>query len=312
MGPSYNDSFGSFSSGGGGLSSGDSGGIFSGKSDKRSNVEQNSFDNQDIVLTPTPVNERKSSKKWAIVLLAVLAVAAIGLGIWWLISRGNLGGSSLSLPASFNKYANYLLYGKDSTEKIGRYDGANFLYYFDGKNIDFVSDDSELAELKDYYKKLTDDLSVFEEKASKSNLEASVESDVEEYVENAEDYFTLRQTFFPDELSIRMYYLDNAYDGTVEMIKQQYGGFVDSDHFVLSNMGDYLEELSLYYLNEYVAYKDNGCTNELDVDYNCQREVSFEYDKSKNELEKAVQVVMENLRIEVLKGCWIIYDKITK
>lgn len=312
MGPSYNDSFGSFSSGGGGLSSGDSGGIFSGKSDKRSNVEQNSFDNQDIVLTPTPVNERKSSKKWVIVLLAVLAVAAIGLGIWWLISRGDLGGSSLSLPASFNKYANYLLYGKDSTEKIGRYDGVNFLYYFDGKNIDFVSDESELAELKDYYKKLTDDLSVFEEKVSKSNLEASVKSDIKEYVESAEDYFTLRQTFFPEDTVIRANYFEKGYDGTVEMIKQQYGSFVESDHIALSGMGDFLEELALYYLNEFVAYKDNGCTNELDIVYDCQKEISFEYDTSKIELENAVQVAMSNLRKEVLKGCWIIYDKITK
>lgn len=159
MGPSYNDSFGSFSSGGGGLSSGDSGGIFSGKSDKRSNVEQNSFDNQDIVLTPTPVNERKSSKKWAIVLLAVLAVAAIGLGIWWLIvgqKTNSPESKNADLEKSFSNYACYFMNG----EVCDNFDGLEVPSFEDSYFIKSLNDGSFYegysSKLKEYFDNFND------------------------------------------------------------------------------------------------------------------------------------------------------------
>ncbi len=159
MGPSYNDSFSSFSSGGGGLSSGGSGGIFSGKDTRQNNMNQSEMNNRDVILTPSPVGERSNIKKWIVIILVALVVVATGLGIAWMVIGRNSGSpasDTADLEKSFSNYACYLMNG----EVCDNFDGLEVPSFEDSYFVKSLDDGSfsegYSSKLKEYFDAFND------------------------------------------------------------------------------------------------------------------------------------------------------------
>ena len=93
-------------------------------------------DQGDIILTPTPGSNKKP--KTALIILAVFIIIALFAGIAYLILNRGSGGqvSQNDLKESFNSYANYVLYGKESTENLTEIPDAGFAPYFEELNSD--------------------------------------------------------------------------------------------------------------------------------------------------------------------------------
>lgn len=93
-------------------------------------------DQGDIILTPTPGSNKKP--KTALIILAVFIIIALFAGIAYLILNRGSGDqvSQNDLKESFNSYANYVLYGKESTENLTEIPDAGFAPYFEELNSD--------------------------------------------------------------------------------------------------------------------------------------------------------------------------------
>ena len=102
MNPSYDNSFGSFSSGGAGCSMSVSGPISSGDGD-------------------VPLVMEKKTKKWPLVLLGFLFVVALAVGLISMAmpkEQANSAVDAKNYQEAFNLYANYYLYGEAKTDEI--------------------------------------------------------------------------------------------------------------------------------------------------------------------------------------------------
>ena len=101
---------------------------------------QFSSDSGDIIINSAP----KSTKKIApgIIALIVIVIILLFAGIAFLIINRNNGGSGSAAPSAikeaFNSYANYVLYGKDSTEDIEDITNSDVVItpYFESLNDD--------------------------------------------------------------------------------------------------------------------------------------------------------------------------------
>ena len=72
----------------------------------------------DVILAP----EKKSHKKWIIIGSLVLVFIVV-LVVVFVIPKGNKGNVNGDGKSAYNRYANYLVYGNDSTEKLeGNYE----------------------------------------------------------------------------------------------------------------------------------------------------------------------------------------------
>ncbi len=117
-------------------------------------------DTGDILL---PGSEKKGGKKWLYVVLGVaVAVILVVFGAW-MIAKGDGGSESgngntagANVVQSFNEYANYIIYGRTSSDAISEDTVLDFTPYFEG----LIGDASKLAE---YLKKAEDEYAGFAE-----------------------------------------------------------------------------------------------------------------------------------------------------
>lgn len=305
MSASYNNSFGQSDVGAsnmGMVSSGDASGVgpvISGDS------------GGDIIISSSD-GSRGGKRRWPIVVAILLFVVAIGAGVGALMmgKPSGGGGGDANVRSAFNLYANYLLYGEDTDEDIGENMGLYYLYYFDSQDIELTVDDEEEEQVVIYYSELKKRLADFTELV-KNNEENDNDSLVIDYSAISADYFTVRQTYLLNSGDIRMLFEKNGYDQTVEYINEYYSGFIDSDSTLQNALGGFLIDYSNYYLAEYNAYKDAGCAMDAIDSDECRNMVNIERDTNIISIDDSIESIIENMRREVIKGCWEVYEKIS-
>ena len=270
----------------------------------------------DIILTPNIPNSSKSKVKITVIaLIAFMLAAIIGLSIWLVISRNTSPDNPQNnLAEKFNSYANQLLYGKDSDEKIAEFQGVPYIYYFDNQTINIEEDDDRQQQdntesIVDYYSGLATKLSDFSDAVEESTLSDEIKSEISQYVDDAFAYFESRQVYFLDGDTTRAYYAQNGYAKTKNLITEQYSKLVNSEYQKAADMGELLTSLATYQMEEFRAYQSAGCVNGIGINFDCS-DILVDSDVEIIEAEFAVETVVDNLRAEVLKGCWSIYEKL--
>lgn len=186
----------------------------------------------DVVLAP----EKKSHKKWIIIGVVALVLIVI-LVVAFLIPKGgvNISGGAKS---AFNRYANYVLYGIDSTDQIGQYNEEMDYLLYD-------LSDMELSERKAYFAKAGELLDDFKEK-NNGNSNYDFMNAFSNYLSD----FELAKLVYTNTTLDSDTLVGSAYDNV-----RRYGEY----------QADY-EELSEKYLNDARA---SGCPEMEDVHDGC-------------------------------------------
>lgn len=240
---------------------------------------------------------KKSHKKIIGIIIAIIIFAIATFSIlFFVVPR------SKAQKVAFNEYANYLLYGKESTAKIENHIDLSYVYYFDKQNINLTKDDTEKDGIIQYYNILSEKLANFI-----SNNKKETET-IREYTNTANAYFEVRKTYLLTDEIIRNYFVQNGYSATSSLIKKHYLSLLNSDSEYITIMYNHLLKLAEHYLSKFNTYYAAGCTNGVEINYDCPSVDTNSYSVIELELENAVDTVLSEMRRKTLEGCWDIYE----
>ena len=282
MNPSYNNSFGSFSSGGavpGGLSNSSAGG--------------------DIILAGG--ENTKKSRKGLFIGLAAVAVLLI-IGLFALLTMNGGGGVDVSTSAkeSFNAYANYLLYGEESTAKI------EDTYSYDEVYALGEFGDANNSAIKAFYVKALELWNGFEAVAG----DVSDENLAQIMRRNSENLNFAKEVFsYPDidEQELLAQISNSDIDMVKTWINTQYASLMNSDDQKIKRYG---ENASNYY-NLYAEYLDKlksaGCLASDAETETCESTVLGDDEDVITRINTAYSAMIElreSVRNELTDDCW--------
>ena len=212
--------------------------------------------------------EPKKSKKPMIIALAlvgVLAVVAIVLGVVMMSGGGKGGGSVDSLKTAFNKYANYALYGVESTEDIDGDVEAMLDYAFvEGRNDEF-----SMEKMKELFVE-------FKELVENSELEDEDLKDTVGYNWGNLLFLELTREVKPytnDQL-LKMLLAD-GYTVAVNKVDSYYDKYEQSESVRARNYAEAKEKRDKIVLYRYNEYSKNGCIKDGVIDEVCASGVAF-------------------------------------
>ena len=276
MDPSYNNSFGSFGSGGtgngvifsGGVSGGDSGG-------------------GDVVLAS---GSEKKSKKWAVVLLLFLVVALVGGGVAFLL-LGSGKTSSKDFRKDFNRFANYVISGQES-------DADLTVDYDPSYNYFFLANQGTQEEQIVLYEKTGELLNNFVDGYNKSSDDEKKEFDSEKMdqeIKNEVDLFDFMKIINTKKVlrdsDIMEMYTKNGYDNTLNKVMSYYSFDGDQSNSYMRNFSEFFESWVKAQLGILKTYEENGCVMDGELNYTCQ------FQENNNFLEELSQY-SETVRLE--------------
>ena len=257
MNPSYDNSFGSFSSGGAGSSMSVSGPISSGDGD-------------------VPLVMEKKTKKWPLVLLGFLFVVALAVGLISMAmpkEQGNSAVDAKNYQEAFNLYANYYLYGEAKTDEItAEYNETKESYLNNLIDEDNVPSEY-LDNLVNYYAEF---LSLYEGSSQDNEETMTLLNGYKAQLDLVTTY--LREPFLTRSDILDAYLLSGevAADSLIKTKLQSY-----KDLEKINDMSFYSYALNwaeqILKLGE--TYKSLGCVNEGNLSYSCI------YEKENEEIE---------------------------
>ena len=300
MSASYNNSFGQSDVGAsnvGTISSGDTSGIgpvISGDS------------GGDIIISSSD-GSRGGKRRWPIVVAILLFLVAIGAGVGALMIGKPSGGGSGDMDAksTFNRYANYLLYGENTSKEFGKYMGLRYIYYFDEQKLQDASDDEQADLIVGYYDAISDKIKNFYDAYNKNENGAS-SSFVGEYVEGVLSFAEINRIVFLDSDNVWELYKNSGYDDAYSKVEMYYSTLLNSEYDTPRSLGTIMVELSKKYLDRFEAYSATGCT----VDDACNNEDISSINNEIIVLNIDADVIVNNNREKVLEGCWKVYEKL--
>lgn len=252
-----------------------------------------SFGTGDIVLTP----EKKSHK--GIIIALVLTVLIVG-GFFAVMFQIRNGGGNMNVSndakLAFNKYANYLLYGKDSDKALeGEYD-EDSIYKLDemwGENAQAVTN----------FFKTADELLASFESFTNGNANSDFMTAVNNY---RADFELVRLTFnkeYITEEELINKVLGNNLEDTKTWIANKYASLTKSSY---EDVKKYAEaEINYYQL--YAEYLENlkarGCFGDGAV---CDSSIDENLDSQMAEYEEVVLNIKDDATRNTLSNCWVI------
>ncbi|MBR6505959.1 hypothetical protein IKT18_03980 [Candidatus Saccharibacteria bacterium] len=242
MEPSYNDSFGQGDSGGTGIiSSGDAGGVAPA-------TPGNS--RSDIILSSSNSGGGNGGKRRPLIIaMVILFVMLVAVGVLaWISSSSSFGGDyGGGLVESFDKYADYVLYGESREEPVGKYDGR-YDYFF--KKI--VKDmDNEKLELVAKY-----------QNTFGANVKSEEEGDLNVLLKEQKDYLGyIRQVMLKGDVELDdlvPVYVGEGRAKTKEKFESYYGDINSDNAYLQEFIDDYKTWLGLE-LDYLDFYDSKGC-----------------------------------------------------
>lgn len=247
MSPSYNDSFGSFSSGGAGPSMSVSGPISSGDGN--------------VALAP-----EKKTKRWLLVLLGFLFVMALAAGLISMAipkEQDDYAVDAKNYQEAFNLYANYYLYGEAKTDEITVEYNEEVDSYFD-KMIDEDNISSEyLDDLKEYY---TTFLDLYKDSSTKND-------EVLEALDRYEDELNLTLVYLKNDFVVRSdiidTYLSSGKEATEEFIETKLQPYKDLGKIDDLSFYNYALSWAEKILELAETYSNLGCVSDGNLSYSC-------------------------------------------
>ena len=251
----------------------------------------------DIVL---PTSEKKS-KKGLIIGVVVGAIVVLCVSVALILNFGNFGSKQFD---SFNVFANYFLYGKDSDEEINGYFEYGASYFINTlSSTDQIS--SFLQEVMEKYNK-------YLEVTSGSLYEES-----QEYAAILELYVYLNNYPVPGLGGIISEFVENS-DDLASNIGQYFNSFDGAKYTLTQEYGQSMEAMAMEVIKALSIYDNKGC---IDVEQFTVSNVCKINNDGDIELGEANDIVddylnkqyeMSEVSVDVYKELWslkeIVYE----
>lgn len=232
MSPSYDNSFGSFGTGGVNPGGGVGGARPINPGGNMMNSGPISSGTGDIMLTSTPERKSKKGLVIGVIVVVVLILAVVGAVIAFSGSgnKANVTNQLSDLQESYNSYVNYVIFGRDSNEIVDvseiLQNDPYFMSLDYGKRGDYIKEAGEkLKTLAEYYDQYNETMAKqadnggtkndeegdeteaveedIEEEADGTDIEAVEESEAENYVETIKNGgIRVLRSFFEDYAGI--------------------------------------------------------------------------------------------------------------
>ncbi len=244
-------------------------------------------------------SKEKKGHRWLVVILIIFVVLALILGgvlIWVNLARGNKS-TSADIESSFNRYANYLLYGEDKTDALSyesvRDVGSSGYYLKTQAEQGSLSSDY-LDNLKNYFQNFY------------TMIEGTIEGNEDEYpksfLKNYKNQLDLIVTYYKNSPMMRgeilAEYVAGGETRARNYIEQRAQPFAEIDDIYNENYYDLLMEWGDDTLALLVEYDEMGCVDRVEpnsegnndeiegrVDYGCVVEKTNEWN---NDLSKRI------------------------
>ena len=258
----------------------------------------------DIILSDTP--PQKSKKGLVIALVLFVIILASGLGVYFFISQNakNTANTTTQTLASnyreaFNEYANYILYGKDSTDNI-IVPSDNDIYYAiwlaaDEKNVGFF----------DKAKNLLDNFLNWQEKSSNELLEALIirYSDIFDfyYLYNIKPRIPISY--------IAESYINEGKDTTAKYIEENYEAFKNSSELA-QTYGSKQKEIDLSILEQTEIAHKNGCVENNVPNQECLNALGISFLEQRQATIEDIQGIIYDASHDVVFDCFTIANEI--
>ena len=249
---------------------------------------------------------QKSKKGLVIALVLFVIILASGLGVYFFISQNakNTANTTTQTLASnyreaFNEYANYILYGKDSTDNI-IVPSDNDIYYAiwlaaDEKNVGFF----------DKAKNLLDNFLNWQEKSSNELLEALIirYSDIFDfyYLYNIKPRIPISY--------IAESYINEGKDTTAKYIEENYEAFKNSSELA-QTYGSKQKEIDLSILEQTEIAHKNGCVENNVPNQECLNALGISFLEQRQATIEDIQGIIYDASHDVVFDCFTIANEI--
>lgn len=237
----------------------------------------------DIVLAP----EKKSKKWWIVGGVVGVLLLGIVIMIMFIWPNNKVGGRDGDMKSSFNRFANYVLYGEETVDEIDSALDTSYEYYFNNNS----NNDETYERINGLYDVFLNNYNNQGKQGLDDNTNAWVNSEKEMlnfmtalYPKKRITVLSLLDSYMEgghvkaDEFASNYYVFNNNTSFYVERFSEDYNAWVDAA----------LAFLDYYY--------NNGCLRNWGADYDCMiaknsEAVIGEMDKRKDALKNASTVL---------------------
>lgn len=251
----------------------------------------------DVVLTPDrPVGKKRRWKTFFVVGLSLIAIVAGAFVLTMLLKEQKKTDDSNILKSSFNELTNYVVYGRESEERVERGKIEDGWYYA------FEINDSADNQEEQYVTNLNGKFSAFSMLYYENGGDLSLDSAMIYF----EDFMNLKTLSYDDILA---YYIEYGYDVAVEKIENFYA--IDSyDNIEMNNLVVAKIKLAGINLDFINLANSNGCFAEGLVVVGCSYLDQEQYsilESEYSEISRDILDLRRELRfgvVEVLANIW--------
>lgn len=235
----------------------------------------------DYVQLEYPEVKPRKSKKWLFVVIAIILLAGIGVGVYFLIPKGGNGTISQKTKDLYNTFANYMLYGEDKKDPIaGEYEyGSNYYY-------GTLEGDSEREE---HLKAAKEKYDAFKKSYENDKVEnEDLTQRIQKYERDLDLYYYTEKLPIIGGGAITRNYILNGKDDTTKKIDDYYSEYNNS---TLDSTKDYIKEITVRIkgvLENYDSLKANNClnTSTYTIKTECRRSNNLAYSGSMNAIDE--------------------------
>ena len=262
--------------------------------------------NSDYITIGQDPATNSNKKRFIIIGVLVALIAVVGvvaLVAPKVVNDIQVANSTKDLIPSFNKFANYLIDGSESTENIS--DDIEIDKYTAHK-IDYMSESEDEEQKKQYFEKLLGYYDDFEENLDNiddDKYDIDLLDEKVEYIRDAVEFMSdVTSISKKTDFDIASYYVSNGKDKTEAYIENKFSDYIDSDNSVIAN---YSEKKKAYY-SDYLEMIDYASRTTEDAplcdsaDGSCQ--VSAEYNAYKDAMARMSEDENELFSYSVILG----------
>jgi hypothetical protein len=225
-------------------------------------------DTGDIILSPAQPQKNKKRFILPIFLLAIALVVAIIAIFFAFGSHSGQTNSSPTLAGSFNRYANLVVYGTDSTEPIqGEYQD-NISY-----TIDNFATQNTSSEKTEYFQKVLQLWDIYYGNFEKSDYFDEFNSSINHFTFLLNDSIVFAtkidslSTF--DKNKIFEMFISEGESNTRNTISEYYSSSLSQDNSLLTQYAELLIARDNAMVDQIAVYNNAGCIKDGVIDNNC-------------------------------------------
>jgi len=255
--------------------------------------------------------EKKSRKGLiAVVIVLILAIAAGGFGIWWVLNRTSQSGAT-ALKTAFNSYANFFLYNSESDTNLeGLYQYGDTYYIGELNSEEQI--DAHFAKSEERYQNFLDVYKKYVEQHPDNSIDANVAEYIESYYG---DLDLLR--FMKKAPNITANDLLGAYlktpDGLSAQIDIYYDTFAKSSVESTRTYGSEYKDQLQYLLTAYQTYNAQGCLADGTISASCRQNTENEQLNQANGIMADFSAfysdmakIYQRISVSVYENIWVI------